>query len=239
MGVSCQRSGLAHFFSFLSTTMIECPAFLLHVLASGGPEGATAGDSDGNDDTNDDSTADGVIVLRKALVSAVSSIIDVEADISISAIAFLGSVKSVASKSNTESGKDNTATRSLAGEFNLQFQTSMLSTLLRGICGLFQSFVIPDACRLLYYTLIESSMSEEEFKMITSQGLSQEHFFLGSRARSVVFECCLLLLRKSNTALPLENFESMMADIWHLHRLENIDTIEESDAVYAFCTQHG
>jgi len=236
----CQRSGFASFFSFLSTSTIHCPAFLLHVLASAGLEVSTAAhDTDSTDSMNDDSANAGVMVFRKALVSAVSSIIDVDSEISINAIAFLESVKTVASKSRTENSNDNTTTRRLAGEYNLRFQSSMLSVLLRGTCGVFQPFVIPRACRLLFHALSESFLTEEEFKAIALKGLSQDHFFLGNRARNVVYECCLLLLKKSNTAPSLHKLENMMTDVWRFHRFENIDTIQQSDAINAFCIGHG
>ena len=239
----CQRSGLPLFFSFLSTSTIHCPAFLLHVLASMGAEIATAGDdtdsTDSTDSTNDDSATAGVMVFRKALVSAVSSIINVEAEISISAIAFLESLKTVASKSKTDNSNDNTAARRLAGEYNLRFQTRMLCVLLRGTCGIFQSFVIPHASRLLFHTLSRSLLTDEEFKAIALQGLSQENFYLGNRARNVVYECCISLLKKSNTAPSLHKLENIMTDIWRFHRFENIDTIEHSDVVDAFCVQYG
>jgi hypothetical protein len=246
-------SGLAPLFSFLRTCIIHCPVFLLHVLASGGSEGGGGGGSSEDDYGDDDDTSDapGLIVLRKALDSAVSSIIDAEADISIRAIAFLESMVSLVANNsitnnNTNTISTNTTTiQRMAGEYNLPFQTTMLSVLLQGTCGMLQPFVVPEACRLLFHTLSKSSLSEEEFKVIVLRGLSQEHFFLGNRARSVVYEFCLLLLRRSTntdateTAPTRERLENMMTDVWRLHRFENVDTIERSDAVYAFCIRHG
>jgi len=245
-------SGLAPLFSFLRTCTVHCPAFLLHVLASGGPEG---------DFGDDDDDAPDLFVLRKALNSAILSIVIVEADISIRAIGFLESVVSLAGNrsnrtANNTISTNNIAIRRLIGEYNLPFQTSMISALLRGMCGTLQPFVVPDACRLLFHTLSKSALSEEEFKVIVLRGLSQDHFFLGNRARSVVYEFCLLLLRRSNakannnnnnniidTAMTVptrETLENMMTDVWRLHRFQSVDTtIERSDAVHAFCIRHG
>jgi hypothetical protein len=236
-------SGLAPLFSFLRTCIVHCPVFLLHVLVPGGSEGGGSSEGDYSDDD-----APGLIVLRKALDSAVSSIIDVEAEISIRAIAFLESMVSLAAKNSVTNNNINTSTsiQRMAEEYNLPFQTNMISLLLRGTCGMLQPFVVPEACCLLFHTLLKSSLSEEEFKVIVLRGLSQDHFFLGNRARSVVYEFCLLLLRRSTiiddaaTASPTrEQLENMMTDVWRLHRFENVDTIERSDAVHAFCIRHG
>lgn len=238
-------SGLAPFFSFLSTCTKHCPAFLLHVLASREPEG--------DDDTND---APDLTVLRKAMNSAVSSILDVESDISIRAIAFLESVVSLAASDtatdneNNAIATNNNSIRRVAGQYNLSFQTNMLSVLLRGTCGMLQHFVLPHALRLLFHTLSKSFLSEEEFKVIVLRGLSQEHFFLGKRARGVIYEFCLLLLRRSNTditnnvddsstAPSRDRFDDMMTDVWRLHRFENVDAIERSDAVHEFVIRFG
>ena len=230
-------SGLNPFFSFLRTCTIHCPGFLLHVLAF---EGA-----DGHDDENTNDAPD-LLMLRKVLGSAVSSIIDVEAEISVRAMSFLESVAFLAATANNAEATNNAAIRRVAGEYNLQFQTSMLSTLLRGTCGRLQPFVVPNACSLLFHALSKSSLTEEEFKVIVLRGLSQEHFFLGKRARSVVYDHCLLLLRSSNTnatdtdtAPSLESFENMMIGMWRLHRFEDVDMIERSDAAHAFCIRHG
>ena len=242
-------SGLAPFFSFLRTCTIECPAFLLHILAFEGPE------------SHDDESADdgpGLLVFRKALETAVSSIIDVEGEISICAMSFLESVTSLAEKANannTETSDSsitlptkNAAIQRVAGEYNLAFQTNMLSILLRGTCGMLQSYVVPDACRLLVHALSKSHLSEQEFKAIVKRGLSQDIFFLGNRARCVVFDFCLPLLGRSNnnaaattatTAPSLESMESMITDVWRLHRFEDVDMIERSDAVHAFCLRYG
>lgn len=242
-------SGLAPLFTFLRTCTVHCPAFLLHVLASGDQD--CIGGSSGGDDYGDDDAIDafGLQVMRKALESAVSSIIDVEAEISIRAIALLESVASLAANSTTSNINNNSAIRRLTGEYNLKFQTSMLSMVLRGTCGILQPSVLPDACRLLFHTLSKLSLSEEELKVIVLRGLSQEHFFLGNRARSVVYEFCISLLRISHNSnddaaalvagFTQEKLENMMTDVWRLHRFENVDTIEPSDAVHAFCVRHG
>lgn len=225
-------SGLAPFFSFLRTCTMRCPAFLLHALEPEGDEG---------DGTND---SPGLLILRKALNTAVSSVIDVEAEISIRAMSFLESMASLAANHTETVATSNPAIRRAVMEYNLPFETSMLSVLLRGSCGMLQPFVISYACHLLFHALSKSSLSEEELKVIVLRGLSQDHFFLGNRARTVVYEFCLSLLARSNTdtiANPptLEGLENMMADVWRLHRFENVDTIEQSDAVHAFCTRHG
>ncbi len=229
-------SGLAPFFAFLQTCTIHCPAFLLHVLAF---EGHDSHDEENNNDAPD------LFMLRKVFGSAVSSIIDVEAEISVRALAFLESVASLAAKANNADAINNAAIRRVAGEYNLQFQTNMLSTLLRGTCGMLQPFVIPNACQLLFHALSKSSLTDEELKVIVLRGLSQDHFFLGNRARNIVYENCLKLLRSSNTSAtntdtaPFEKFQNMMIGMWRLHRFEDVDMIERSDAVRAFCIQHG
>lgn len=226
-------SGLAPFFSFLRTCTTHCPAFLLHILAFDG-----LGD-DGDENNND---APGLIVLRKVLESAISSIIDVEADISVSAMAFVESVASLAEKNatNAEEPENSTAVQGIVGEYNLTLQTNMLSMLLRGICGMLQPYVVPNACHLMFHVLSNSSLSEEELKVIILRGFSQEHFFLGNRARNIIYEFCLPLPKKTGTATApsLENLENLMTDVWRLHRFEDVDMIEKSDAVHAFCTRH-
>eukprot|EP00531_Pseudo-nitzschia_arenysensis_P016816 CAMPEP_0116149818 /NCGR_PEP_ID=MMETSP0329-20121206/19184_1 /TAXON_ID=697910 /ORGANISM="Pseudo-nitzschia arenysensis, Strain B593" /LENGTH=1473 /DNA_ID=CAMNT_0003646225 /DNA_START=439 /DNA_END=4860 /DNA_ORIENTATION=- len=230
-------SGLAPFFSFLQTCTTHCPAFLLHILAFEG--------HDSHDDENSNDAPD-LLMLRKVLGSAVSSIIDVEAEISVRSMVFLESFVSLAATATDSDETNNTAIRRVAGEYNLQFQTNMLSTLLRGICGMLQPFVIPNACHLLFHALSKTSLTEEEFKVIVLRGLSQDHFFLGNRARNIVYENCFKLLRNSNanatntgTAPSFEKFQNMMIGMWRLHRFEDVDMIERSDAVHAFCIQHG
>lgn len=222
-------SGLAPFFSFIRTCTMHCPAFLLHILAFDG------------DENNNDSP--GLIVLRKVFESAISSIIDVEAEISVSAMAFIESVASLTEKANAtneEEPENSTAVQGIVGEYNLTFQTNMLSMLLRGICGMLQPYVVPNACHLLFHVLSNSSLSEVELKVIILRGFSQEHFYLGNRARNIIYEFCLPLPKKTDTATApsLENLENLMTDVWRLHRFEDVDMIEKSDAVHSFCTRH-
>jgi len=221
-------SGLAPLFSFLQTCIMHCPAFLLHVLGS---------ESGGDDDTN---STPSPVVLRKSMALGVSSIIDVEADISVQAIGFLEAIVSLAAKSGE--GNDVT-TRRVVGEYTLTFQTNMLSVLLQGTCGVLQYFVVPDASHLLFNALSNFSHSEEELKKIVLRGLSQEHFFLGKRARSVIYDFCLSLLKNPNTDADAkksmrEKMVNMMTDVWRFHRFENVDAMERSDAVHAFCIRY-
>ena len=197
-------------------------------------------------------------MFRKALDSAVSSIISSQADISIQAITFLESVVSLASQSvnnnnnNTSNNNNNIALRKLAEEYTLRFKTSMLCTLLRGTCGMFQPVVVPDACRLFLHVLSSSALSTEELKVIFVRGLSQEHFFLGDRAWRVIYDFCYLQCLRTRTTMRTNNtnnkaadvtslceMENMMTDVWQLHRFENRDAIERSDVAHAFCIQYG
>lgn len=234
-------SGLAPFFSFLRTC-ISCPAFLLRILDFDAIDGYY------DDDINNEQ---GIFVLRKFLESAASSILDVDAEISVSAMAFLESVVTLAERERdhadlVESTDNSAACQGIVREYNLTFQTNMLSILLRGICGMLQPYVMPDACHLLFHVLSESSLSEsglseEELKVIILKGFSQEHFFLGNRARSIIYEFCLPLLKKTDVAPApsLESLENLMTDVWRLHRFEDVDMIEKSDAVQSFCARHG
>ena len=238
---SCS-SGLAPFFSFLRTCTQTCPASLLRILAF-----------DGLDDYYDDdiNNEQGIFVLQKFLESAASSILDVDAEISVSAMAFLESVATLAERERdnadlVERTDNSAACQGIVREYNLTFQTNMLSILLRGICGMLQPYVMPDACHLLFHVLSESSLSEsglseEELKVIILRGFSQEHFFLGNRARSIIYEFCLPLLKKTDVAPApsLESLENLMTDVWRLHRFEDVDMIEKSDAVQSFCARHG
>ena len=228
------NAGLAPMFSLLHTCAKRCPMFLLHILAE--PD-------DDEADYSNDSSSD-LPMLRKAMDSAVSSIIHSEAEISIQAIAFLESVVSLATQSainNTNNNNTiNIALRKLAEEYNFRFKTRMLRTLLRGICGMYQPVVVPDACRLFLHALSTSALSTEELKVLVLRGLSREHFFLGNRAWMVIYNFCLQCLRTTNSKTPsLDEVENMMTGIWQLHRFENGDAIETSDIVHAFCIQYG
>ncbi len=228
-------SGLAPFFSFLRTCTVHCPAFLLRILAFDGHGG------DGDDNNNDEQ---GRFVLQKVFGSAISSIIGVDGEISVSAMKFLESVATLAEKANAndaEASDNNAAVQGIVGEYNLTFKTNMLSILLRGICGMLQPYVVPDACHLLFHVFSKSILSEEEVKVIILRGFSQEHFFLGNRARNIIYEFCLLLPKKTDVASAptLESLENLMTDVWRLHRFEDVDMIEKSDAVHTFCTRHG
>lgn len=224
--------GLAPLFSFLRTCAKQCPTFLLHILAGG---------ADGSDATD-------LPMLRKALYSAVSSIIGAEAEISIQAIAFLESVVPLRSQFATNNTNDdnaivgNTVLRKFSREFNINFQTDMLSTILRGMCGMLQPVVVPHASRLLFSALSTLRLSPAELKLVVVRGL-KEHFFLGNRAWCVIYDFCLQFLRAGRTdadgSVLLDELENMMADVWQLHRFENLDTIERSDVVHAFCVQYG
>mmetsp|Transcript_21105 Transcript_21105/g.44790 ORF Transcript_21105/g.44790 Transcript_21105/m.44790 type:complete len:1046 (-) Transcript_21105:2179-5316(-) len=214
--------GLGPLFSLLRTCARLCPTYFFHIVD---------GVPDGNEGNYGDGSSSDLLMLRKVLDSAVSSIIDPQAEISIQAIAFLEAVVTLGTQARNAD--------KLAEEYNLRFKTSILRTLLRGMCGIFQPVVVPDACRLFFQAISTSNLSTEELKVLLLTSLSQEHFFLGFEAWGVLHERCLQRANGNiSTASSLEELEAMMTDMWQLHRFENIDAIERSDDVHAFCIRY-
>lgn len=219
--------GLGLLFSTLYIGTKLCPTFLFHILEGGADKNSP--------------------MLRRALDSAVSSIVCSEAETSLQAIAFLKSAVTLATNA-TSSNDDNM----LTVEHGDDFKARILSTILRGICGLFQPVVIPEACRLFSLSLSSSNLSTEKLRMLFLRSLSQEHFFLGNKAWKVMYDFCLLHHQRtitsdndnegnatSTTGSSSEDMESMMTIVWQLHRFENIDAIERSDVVNSFCIRYG
>mmetsp|Transcript_22212 Transcript_22212/g.61835 ORF Transcript_22212/g.61835 Transcript_22212/m.61835 type:complete len:1475 (-) Transcript_22212:116-4540(-) len=217
--------GLGPLFSLLRTCARLCPTFFFHVL-DGAPDETEGSYPDGSSSSDNP-------MLRRVLDSAVSCIIDSQSELSIRAIAFLESYATLTSSFRN---------RKLTEEYTLRLNTNVLGTLLRGMCGIFQPAVVPDACRLFWQALSTSNLSREESKVLFVRGLGQEHFFLGEKAWGVIYEFCLQRTNHrtvSAAAASMKEMETMMTDLWQLHRFENIDAIERSDDVHAFCIRHG
>lgn len=217
--------GLGPLFSLLRTCARLCPVFFFHVL-DGAPVGA-----EGN--YPDCSTSSDTPMLKKVLDSAVSCIIDSEAELSKQAIALLESYAKL-----TISFRN----RKLTEGYTSRLNKSVLEMLLRGMCGIFQPVVVPDASRLFWQALSTSNLSREKSKVLFVRGLSQEHFFLGDKAWGVIYEFCVQRTNNrtvSASAANVKEMETMMTELWQLHRFENIDAIERSDDVHAFCVRHG
>eukprot|EP00536_Pseudo-nitzschia_multiseries_P000220 jgi/Psemu1/321499/estExt_fgenesh1_pg.C_30069 len=132
--------------------------------------------------------------------------------------------------------------RKLTEGYTSRLNKSVLEMLLRGMCGIFQPVVVPDASRLFWQALSTSNLSREKSKVLFVRGLSQEHFFLGDKAWGVIYEFCVQRTNNrtvSASAANVKEMETMMTELWQLHRFENIDAIERSDDVHAFCVRHG
>jgi len=239
-------TGLAPLFSFLSKCVKRCPIFLLHILA-GGPDEVTT-----NYSIDDSTSSPDLSMLREVIDSAVSSFLHPQLEISIQAIKFIESIVLLPHQSTTDPTKN--YIKYLTDEYNLRCKTNnVLCTLLRGMCGMFQPAVIPDACRLLLHTLpasasalasalasasasASSTFSTDEFKTVLLRGLSQEHFLLGDRAWRVIYDFCLQYFLRFNKRI--NEIENIMTDIWQLHRFDNVDSIARSDVVHTFCIQY-
>jgi len=241
----CSTTGLAPLFSLLSKCVTRCPLLLLHILAGGPDEGTT------EYSINDDKTSSpDLSMLREVMDAAVSSILYPQLEISIQAIKFLEAIV-LLTHHHHQSTTDlpmKSDRRNWSDEYQVRCKTkNVLCTVLRGMCGIFQPAVIPDACRLLFHTLSSSLSSasvsasaastvpteEEELQTLLLRGLSPEHFFLGDRAWRVIYDFCLPCNTKT-----IHEMEHIMTDMWQLHRFDNVEAIARSDVVHLFCLQY-
>ena len=198
-------------FSLLRTCAEHCPVFLLHLPASAGL------------DRRED------LLLRRAVESAVTSLVEPDEATSESAMEFIEAIIAL-----TNSSTDNV--RQIAEDTLSRLRPSILSTLVIGACGNLNAATLDCASRVLLKALAMSRLTEAELQSVLSQALSTDHFQLGTAARNVTFT---VLLKGCRNELPEDAlFSEFLSDVWTLHQVDSLEALEESDCVQRFCRLH-
>jgi hypothetical protein len=203
------NEALSAMFSLLKTCAERCPVFLLHLPAAPGL------------DRDED------LLLRRAVESAVTSLLEPEVATSKGAMEFL-----LATVVLTQSSSDNV--RHITEEILSRVRQSIVAALVLGACGKFNAATLGDAARLLRRILL-AYPSAEETRSSLLQALSTEHFVLGAQAKNVSLECFLNCSRKAITNEKLSEF---LHSVWELHQVESPEPLEQSDSVAKFCKKY-
>jgi hypothetical protein len=203
------RDALSGMFTLLRTCAERCPIFLMHL-----PAGPSL-------DVKED------MLHRRAVESAVSSIIDSDTDTSKSAMEFLESTVKL-----TQSSSDDV--RHIADNIISRVRWDLITTLMVGSCGKLSASNIGQAADL-FSTVLTSSPSPQETEAIVVQALTHEGFLLGSDAQRVSLGILLKVSRNEVVATDLAIF---LSDVWELHQVEYSESLEGSDAVARFCRKY-
>jgi hypothetical protein len=202
------NGALSAMFSLLRTCAERCPVFLLHLPAAPGL------------DRNED------LLLRRAVESAVTSLLEPEVATSKGAVEFLEATVIL-----TQSSSDDV--RHIAEEILSRVKPNIFSALVAGACGQLNAATLDDAASLLRRILCASSSPEVIYSL--GQSLGNEHFLLGNKGRSVVLS---FLLKSSRNETTNEQVSEFLHTIWELHQIESPEPLEESDSVARFCKKY-
>jgi hypothetical protein len=220
------RAALAPMLSLLKTCAEHCPIFLLHLPA--------AKDQDRNED----------LLVRRAVESAVSSILDPDVDTSTSCMDYLESTLEMTTTiSSSSSPSDPAATamiRQSLEEILSKVRREMLNCILVGVCGKFgTSSNLESAAKLLHRLLGTYLTNMDEGRTSITTALSRtkndNYFLLGARAQSVVTEC---LFKTCQNQVTVEQLEDFVEHIWDLHHSDSAPALAESDSVGRFCQRY-
>jgi hypothetical protein len=205
------NSALPGIFSLLRTCAERCPVFLLHLPASPGL------------DRHED------LLLRRAVESAVASLIEPDVATSKGAMEFVESIVVL-----THSASENA--RHIAEDALSRVRPNIISTLVMGACGNLNAATLGCASRVLLKVLAVSPCSEEELQSTLSQALSTDHFYLGTNARSMTLR---VLHKGCISEISEEVMTQFLTDLWELHQVESLEALEGSDSVAKFCKKTG
>lgn len=106
----------------------------------------------------------------------------------------------------------------------------MLAMLLIGSCGRLSFAALSDAAHLLK-SVVSSTPPTEELRSSAVEALKTEEFRLGDDARQVVFNALEGVVRKE---VSVEGLSLLLEQIWELHQLDEIESLESSDVVNRF-----
>ena len=106
----------------------------------------------------------------------------------------------------------------------------MLAVLLIGSCGQLTFAALSDAAHLLR-TVVSSNPATDELRSGAVEALKTEEFRLGDEARQVVFNA---LERVFRNEVPVEGLTLLLEQIWELHQLDEIESLDTSDVVKRF-----
>ena len=206
-GKQTSSRGLSSVLSLLKTCAERCPVFLIHLPSAPGL------------DRNED------LLLRYAVDSAVSSILDRDAETSKSAIQFLDVVVILTQSSSH-------GIRQIVEEIWAPVRWSVVSAIVVGSCGQLNASNLDDAAILLKRTLSTLSSSPDDMHASLAQALTNEHFHLGTKGRTTAISFLAQSCRGDSDGGKLGEF---LQGIWELHQIESPVPFEQSDSVARFC----
>ena len=109
----------------------------------------------------------------------------------------------------------------------------MVSILILASCGKLSFTAIGGASHLLI-SVVRSTPPTEELRASAINALKNEQFRLGDDARHVVLSALEGVVRQEVNA---EGLTRLMEQIWELHQLDEVESLEASDVVARFVKQ--
>lgn len=209
---------LAPMLELLQTCAEHCPFFLVHL--------PTAKDQDRNED----------LLVRRAIESAVSCILERDVSTATRGMQFLEASIRVAAEQSSDHANASTPLQPLE-ELLRRVREEVLTSILIGVCGKFGTCTaLNEASDLLHRLLQTYATNVDECRTtllsVSALSNSHDHFWMGIQARSVIldglFKCC----QNQITAMQLRELTEA---IWDLHHSDSIDALGDSDAVARFC----
>lgn len=234
---SISSRALPAVFALLKTCAERCPVFLMHLSASSASSASSSSSSSGMMGPSAQPSGGGeMLLLRRAVESAVSSLVEWTEDVAVikAAIGFLGSAVVL-----TQSFSDEV--RHIAEDvLSRQVRAGLVTGLFIGSCGRLPAALLEDVACLLRRIIVAGPISQLHQDLWSHPLLangSTEVFFLGGRARTVVvsvFDKC------SRGMLTDEQLSMVLHDMWELHQTDSPEPsiLAGSDAVARFCRKY-
>lgn len=121
----------------------------------------------------------------------------------------------------------NESVRMVVNETLARIQANMISMLLLGSCGKLSYASLGGAAHLIR-SVVSSIPLTEELRSSAVGALKNEQFRLGDDARHVVLNALEGVVRNKIT---VEGLTRLLEQIWELHQLDEVESLETSDAV--------
>lgn len=105
----------------------------------------------------------------------------------------------------------------------------MITAVVDGICGSFHQSLLEPSANFLY-TAVRSFPPAEMHKCLLP-AIQQARFRLGEHAQRVSLQ---VLDGCAQGTIPLSTLRELVADVWDLHQVDDVEAIADSDIVARF-----
>lgn len=207
-GIGFTGDAFCGMLSLFKACLERCPSYFFRLPSAPGLEGQED------------------LLYRKASDAAMGALNATDVETAKHAMDFLDTLVKLAHSQNE-------GVRQVALDATLRLQANMISLLLLGSCGKLSYTSLSGAAQLTR-SVITAMPPTEELRSSAINALKDEQFRLGDDARHVVLSALEGVVRNEVT---VEGLARLLEQIWELHQLDEVESLEASDVVMRFVKQ--